>query len=102
MTYNGLTTGQTASASVTSTVQGVMAITFTSNQTKVDVDGEIYPSGITLQENTALNHSIYAYPNCGITAITGFSAVETRPATGPPFTEETGQITASTVAVTCQ
>jgi len=101
VTYNGLTTGQTSTASVTSTVEGITNVTFTSNQTKVEVDGEIYPSGITIQENTALNHSVYAYPNCKISAITGLSVVESRPGTAPPWTEVTGQITASTVAVTC-
>jgi hypothetical protein len=102
VTYTGLNGTQSSTATVTSEVQGTTSVTFISNQTQVDVDGEVYPSGITIQENTLLNHSIYAYPNCKITSVTGFTVLETRPATTlPPWTEVTGQITASPVVVTC-
>ncbi|MGA2600105.1 MAG: hypothetical protein ABSH09_24320 [Bryobacteraceae bacterium] len=102
VTYNGLTTSQTSTATVTSTVQGITNVTFTSNQSKVDVDGEVYGSGITIQENTALTHTVYAYPNCKIMSISGFSVTEMRPATPlPPWTEVTGLITGPIVAVDC-
>ena len=103
VTYTGLNGTQTASTTLSSSVQGTTAITFTSNQTKVEVDGEIYPSGITIVENTNLTHTLNAYPNCGITAVSGLTVLQTRPGTAtPPWTSVTGDITASTVAVTCK
>jgi hypothetical protein len=50
VTYTGLNGAQTTTASVTSTVEGTTNVTFTSNQGKVEVDGEVYPSGITIRE----------------------------------------------------
>ena len=88
---------------LSSPVQGTSSLTFISNQTHVEVDGEIYPSGITITENTNLNHTVNAYPSCAMTSVSGLNVVETRPnnKTGP-WTEATGKITASPVIVICQ
>ncbi len=102
VTYTGVSGSQTATTTVASTVDKLTNVTFTSNQTHVEVDGEIYTSGITLEEDTTVNHTVNAYPNCGITAISGLSIVESRPGANPPWTEVTGKITASKVAVTCK
>jgi hypothetical protein len=102
VSYTGLTGTQTSTASVSSAVQGTTNVTFISNQTKVEVDGEVYPSGITITENTNLNHTINAYPNCLITSVSGLAVVESRPKAAAPWTEVTGQITGSPVTVTCQ
>ena len=103
VTYTGFDGPQAAFSSfVSSPVQGTSGVTFVSNQKKVEVDGEVYPSGITITENTNLTHTINAYPNCGITAVSGLSVVESRPKATAPWTEVTGYITGSPVVVNCQ
>jgi hypothetical protein len=96
----GATTNTTQT--VSSTVNTLTKVTFSSNQTQVNVDGVIYPSGITIPENLNLNHTITALSTCSIFGATDFNIVETRPAGPPgPWMEVTGQITGQTVVVNC-
>ncbi len=101
VTYTGVSGKTKTSTTVSSTVFGTTSVTFISNQPYVEVDGEIYASGITLQEDETINHSVYGYPKCSITAISGLTVVESRPGVNPPWSEVTGQISAPTVSVMC-
>ncbi len=98
-----MVTGPTTNTTqtVSSTVNTLTNVTFSSNQTQVNVDGTIYPSGITIPEDLTLNHSIYAVSTCSIFTATDFNIVETRPSGLGPWSEVTGQITGPTVVVTC-
>lgn len=100
-----VTGGGSADAStptVSTSVDVFSSVTISSNTGYVFADGQITQSPVTYKWDGSLTHTFYGYPNCMITAISGFKVSESAPAVAAPWTEVTGKATGAVIAITCK